>query len=205
MLYVTIRTKPITRFFRFIRVPFFYVSGGNFRISACVKNIDSTKFQGGKLSVNVISAFGQLKLLIEGRVKPIDPKKEVEVDFEGHDVFGVLANGHALFFANVLDNANTLFVLCDEKSKALQKQELGYHVQTFHSLAVGEFFSLAALMVNSIAFIANIILITYVNREKLSDIWNILQNYIVPIAFFAVLIILLWIVFVYVLYDRYGL
>ena len=205
MLSVTIKTKPITIFFRFIRILFFYVNGGNFKISAYVKNLDSSKFQGGKLIVQVRYAFGQLGESIEGKVGAIDPKKKVKVDFEGADKWGVLANGHALFWANVVDSNGHSVGLCCEDSKSLQKQELGYHVHTFHALSLAEFYSLTALFVNSIAFIANIILTAYVNREKLSDIGKFLQNNSISIASFVVLIVFLWVFFVYVLYDRYGL
>lgn len=205
MLSVTLKTKPITVFFRFIRIAFFYVNGSHFKISAHVKNRESSKFQGGKLTVEVNYAFGQLSERIEGKIGTIEPQKEAIVDFEGRDKWGVLANGHALFFANVEDNNGKPIELCGENLQPLEQQPFGYHVHTFHALSVAEFFSLTALFVNSLAFIANIILTTYMNREKLSDIWNATQNYGVIIVSIPVFLILLWIVFVYVLYDHYCL
>jgi hypothetical protein len=213
MLSVTVKTKPITLFFRVIRILFFYVNGSHFRISSYVKNFDSPTFQGGKLTVYVKYAFGQLYEEIEGKVGAIKQGEKVRVDFEGANKWGVVANGHALFLANLVDNNGNLVALCDEDKKSLQKQEftvgkrdlVGYHVHTFHALSLAEFFSLTALFVNSLAFIANVILITYVNQEKLSDAWSFLQINSALIVPFAFVIVVLWIVFVYFLYDRYGL
>ena len=131
------------------------------------------------------------------------------MDFEGHDIWGVLAQGHALFWAYVVDSAGKTIDLCDEKGGKLPKQlDWGSHVHTFHSLGFGELCALLALLVNTIAFVANILLTSFVNIEKLSVLWNtvfysIPVSTIVTLTFLA--IVSLWLVFVYVLYDRYGL
>jgi hypothetical protein len=204
MLYVKIKTKPITVFLRFIRILFFYVNGGNFRVSAYVKNLDSVKFQGGQLKILVTYAFGQLEEAIEGKIGVIEPGKVTKVDFEGADKWGVVANGHALFWANVVDN-NGLVTLCDENSRPLNKQPDGYHVHTFHALSVAEFFTLTALLVNSLAFIANIILTSYINREKLTNAWSFLVINSAPIALLVLVLVVLWTALVYLFYDSYGL
>ena len=232
MLNVKIKTKPITKLLHFIRIPFFYVSGGNFRITAKIKNFDSAEFQGGAITILIRYAFGNLTELIQMRVDAIEPQKEVKVDFKGHDIWGVLAQGHALFWVYVVDKATKPIDLCDEKGKTLQRQPdteasddekqllpkivYRYHVHTFHSLSFGELCSLIALMVNTFAFITNIVLVAIVNNEKLSGLWNAFVNYTVPllnytvplftiVALSLVIIVALWIVFVYYIYDRYGL
>lgn len=114
MLSVTVKTKPITKYFKFVRVLFFYVNGHNFKISAYVKNHDLTQqFQGGKLVLYVTYAFGTLMEKIEGKIGLIEPTKGVKVDFEGADVWGVLANGHALFWqtSRITLEIRFLFVL----------------------------------------------------------------------------------------------
>ncbi len=223
MLNVRIKTKPITKLFHFIRIPFFYVSGGHFRISARIKNFDSAQFQGGAITIFIRYASGNLTELIQMRVDAIEPQQEVNVDFRGHDIWGVLAQGHALFWVYVDDKANKPIDLCDEEGKPLQKQldteavndknqfvkwVHRYHVHTFHSLGFGEFFSLLALLVNTLAFFTNIVLVAIVNNEKLSAIWNS-SVYNIPLHTLVTItipiIVTLWLVFVYLFYDCYGL
>jgi hypothetical protein len=222
MLNISIKTKPITKLLHFLRVPFLYVGGSNFRISAKIKNFGSEQFQGGVITIFVKYAFGNLTELIEMGVEKIDPEKEVTVNFKGHDVWGVLAQGHALFWVYVVDKANKFVDLCDDNGKPLQRQMdmeavdderllkrvYRYHVHTFHSLGFGELCALIALFINTAAFITNIALVAMVNSEKLSVVWSTLI-YSVPLSIIAILTIIvtvaLWLVFVYVLYDRYGL
>lgn len=212
MLNVKIKTKPITIPFKVIRVPFMYVSGSHFKISALIKNLDSQTIQGGQLQITVSYAFGNFFERMTGYVNEIRPQQEVKVDFQGNVKWGVEANGHAIFFAVFFDSAGNEIVLCDERSHPLDRQRLGYHVHTFHALTVGELYTLMALTVNSIAFITNILLTALANSAKLSEGWNSLLNYqlilAVPLATILNLAIIaeaLWLFFVYVLYDRYGL
>ena len=224
MLNVKIKTKPITKLLNLIRIPFFYVGGGNFRITANIKNFDSVQFQGGLITIFIRYAFGNLTELIQMKVGAIEPQKEVKVDFKGHDIWGVLAQGHALFWVNVVDKTTKPIDLCDEKGETLQKQldweapddekqltpkpVYRCHIHTFHSLGFGELYSLIALLVNTIAFVTNIILVAIVNNEKLSALWNA-SVYTVPLSTIVTLslmvIVALWLVFVYAIYDRYGL
>jgi hypothetical protein len=53
MLQLEVKTKPITKFLRFIKILFFYVSGSKFKISALVKNSSMQKFLGGDLLIVV--------------------------------------------------------------------------------------------------------------------------------------------------------
>jgi hypothetical protein len=205
MLYVRLKTKPLTRILRFVRILFLYTSGCNFKISAYVKNLDSVQFQGGTLRILVTYAFGSLYERINGKVGLIEPESEVKVDFKGSDVWGVLANGHALFWVNVYDNTNTAIVLCNKKAKPLQKQKAGYHLHAFHAMTFGELISLIALIVTSFAFITNIILMTFINRDKLSDVWNTLWYFREPLTVLVVIAGIVWLVLVYVVYDRLGL
>ena len=103
MLEIKVKTEPITRFLRFVRILFFYVGGSNFKISASVKNLSSQQFPSGNLLIIVTYAFGDLFELIPARVGSIEPNKEIEVDFQGHDNWGVLAQGHALFWATIVE------------------------------------------------------------------------------------------------------
>lgn len=172
MLHLKVKTNPITRFLKFIRIPFFYVNGSSFKISASIKNLDSQQFQGGKLQIIVTYAFGNLFESIPAQVGAIKPKDEAKVDFQGQDKWGVLAHGHALFWARVWDNKGNSVQLYDENSKQLAIQKQGYHVHTFHSLTPGELYSLIALTVTSLAFVTNVILTIMINYDKLSAIFH---------------------------------
>jgi len=224
MLNVKIKTKPITKLLHYIRIPFFYVGGGHFRITAQIKNFDSVRFQGGVITILIRYAFGNLTERIQMNIGAIEPKKEVKLDFEGHDIWGVLAQGHCLFWANIIDNTNKPIDLCNEDGKPLEKQSeieatedgkqivqkpvYRSHIHTFHSLGFGELCALLALGVNTLAFLTNIILFSIVNNEKLSVLWNTLV-YTVPLSIIVILSFLviaaLYLVYVYVIYDRYGL
>lgn len=219
MLYVRIRTKPITRFLRFIHIPFFYVGGSHFRISAYITNFEATQFQGGELDITVRYAFGSLAEFIIGKIGAIDPNKEVKADFEGNDTWGVLAQGHALFMVRVVDKARNPVNLCDENGKPLQGQlhmkgkyengqlskipEYRYHVHTFHSLTAGELYSLIALTVNTVAFATNVVLTIIVNDKS---IWSYPVTMSLPaIVTLIIWLAILWIFFANCLYDHYGL
>ena len=199
--------------FKVIRVPFMYVSGSHFKISASIKNLGPETIQKGELRIMVSYAFGNFYERMTGFVESIHPQEEVTVDFRGSVKWGVEANGHAIFLALFVDNTGKQIDICDEESRPIQLQfnsmgqPLGYHVHTFHALTVGELYTLMALTVNSVAFITNIILIALVNSAKLSDTWNSLLNYQLTQAILLTLIIavVLWLVFVYVIYDHYGL
>jgi len=218
MLNVSIKTKPITMPFKIIRVPFFYVSGSHFRISALITNLSSQTIQGGELHITISYAFGNFFERMIGYVGVIRPQEGVIVDFLGNVKWGVEANGHAIFLALFYDNTKNLIPLCDEKSRPLGLQvdrvrnPLGYHVHTFHALTVGELYTLMALTVNSFAFIINIFMTALVNGEKLIENWNFFLNYQLILAIpttiilsLVIIAIVLWLIFVYVLYDRYGL
>jgi hypothetical protein len=167
MLQLKVKTTPITRFLKFIRIFFFYVNGSNFKISASVMNPSSQKFNGGNLKIVVTYAFGNLWEQIIAQIGPIEPKGEVKVNFQGQDKWGVLAQGHALFWASISDNSGNLVQLFDKQSRPLVRQEQGYHVHTVHSLTPGELYSLIALTVTSIAFVTNVILTIIINYGKL--------------------------------------
>ncbi len=219
MLNISIKTKPITTPFKIIRVPFMYVSGSHFKISALITNLGSQTIQGGQLQIKVNYAFGNFFEQMIGYVNGvIRPQEEVKVDFLGNVKWGVEANGHAIFLALFYDNTGNLIPLCDKQSRPLGLQfdrvgaPLGYHVHTFHSLTVGELYTLMALTVNSIAFITNIILTALLNGTKLLENWDSLLNYQLTLSIpFSIILdllivaVVIWIFFVYVLYDRYGL
>ena len=172
MLHLKVKTNPITRFLRFIRIPFFYVNGSNFRISASVANLGFQQFQGGKLQIVVTYAFGNLVESIPAQVGEIKPKDELKVDFQGQDKWGVLAHGHALFWVTFYDNNGKPIQLYDEKSNPLAVQQNGFHIHTFHALTPGELYSLIALTVTSIALITDVILTIIINLDKLLSVLN---------------------------------
>ncbi len=58
MLQLIVKTKPLTVFFRFLRVLFFYVNGHDFLITVYAKNHSSNRFEGGDLIIHVKYAFG---------------------------------------------------------------------------------------------------------------------------------------------------
>ncbi|MFX0210849.1 MAG: hypothetical protein ACFFDT_33025 [Candidatus Hodarchaeota archaeon] len=161
MFQVKIKTKAVTRFLKIIPIPFLYVNGGKFKVNARVKNFSSQPFQGGKLKLIVTYAMGRLPEWIIGNIGQIPVDGEIEVDFQGHETQGVLANGHALFWAELFDARNISNQLVNEKNQRLQKQELGFHVHTFHALTPGELFTLIALSFNVFIFLVDL----FFNRE----------------------------------------
>ncbi len=80
-----------------------------------------------------------------------------------------------------------------------------YHVHTFHALSLAEFFALTAISINTLAFVTNIFLTAYVNRINLNDPLNFLQIYSIPIILHVGFFVALWMLFVYKVYDHYGL
>jgi hypothetical protein len=171
-LYVEIKTKPIYEIRkRFVRT-LLYVHGYHYQISVSIKNIGDNKFLGGKIVIYVLFAFGQFKEKMEADVLPIDIGQTVKVslDKEG-DKWGVLAQGHSLFLAEVFEKTATnqsLLVPCERvncpsqtfasqyrsipiyniDSKLIEKQEKGYHVHSFYSLSRGESYTLTALYIS---------------------------------------------------------
>jgi hypothetical protein len=150
-----IKTKPITILLRLIPVPFLYVHGHNFKISISVKNLGPQSFNGGTVNVFVTYAFGNLFEQMSGTIPSVDANGESPVDLKGKDKWGVLANGHALFLANLSDANGNFVPLYDEKSQLLQKQKLDqkqqidvYHIHSFYSLTRGELYTLIALYLN---------------------------------------------------------
>jgi len=185
---VTIKTKPITRLLRFIPVPFLHVHGHNFKISISVKNLGTQTFNGGAMSIFVQYAFGNLQEQIKGAIPSIDAKKECLIDLHGNDELGVLAHGHALFYANISDLQGNLIPLYDEKSQALQIQAIiittynenrqavqrpifVYQVHTFYSLTRGEIYTLIALY-------TNILLTILVNGDRIVEVFRKLLEWI---------------------------
>jgi hypothetical protein len=209
-LNLVVKTKPTAVFFRFIRVIFFYVNGGHFLISVYAQNLDKhPRFEGGELRIHVKYAFGQLYEEIMGEIGPINPGETVKVKLEDSN-WGVVANGHALFLASVLDNDWNWVPLYDKDSKLLSLRENPYrnrnfeeyHVHTFHAFSLAEFFSLTAVGINTLAFLINIILTAYINRVNLTN--QTLQVFTLPILLHAMFVGALWLLFVYVVYDHYG-
>jgi hypothetical protein len=211
-LHIQVKTKPVTSFAKIIRVPFFFVNGGNFLISAYAKNLGATTFNGGSISINVKYAFGQLWENIKGKIGKIEPGQTERIKLEG-DKWGVVASGHALFLASVLDDAGTPVQLKGKNSEVLETQENQYkkktveeyHVHTFHALTLSEFYSLTAITVNTLAFLANIALNVYLNTSKLSSTWNVMQANSDLVIAIILIAIVLWGLFVYLIYDNYGL
>lgn len=179
-IYVKIKTKPITRILRFIPFPF-YVHGHNFKISISIKNLGSQTFNGGTINIFVRYAFGNLKEQMSGTIPLINSSEEQLVDFKGRDKWGVLAHGHALFYATINDLKGNIIPLCDEKSQPLQIQPIivttfkksqllqipigAYHVHSFYSLTRGEIYTLIALYLN-------VVLIVFLNYDKLVEIFR---------------------------------
>jgi hypothetical protein len=164
---VKIKTNPIYEIHgHFINVPL-YVHGYHFRISISITNKGPARFNGGRLFVNVLFAFGEFGEKIEANVEPIDVGQTLEINLNGHDKWGVLAQGHALFLAELGEKASTTtqsvliphngkagqtynikyksIPICDKDSRVLDRQEKGYQVLSFYSLSRGESYTLIAL------------------------------------------------------------
>ena len=189
MLNVKIKTKPITKFFYIGRVPFFYVGGGSFIVSTRIKNMGSTTFQGGILKIVVEYAFTKFKETLEARIGAIEAQSEITVEAgKKGAILGVLSQGHAIFWAEVIDNANNSVDLCDAKGVMLAKQLMPvfefnngkwlknavyrYQVHSFHSLTSGELYALIAIAASTFVFLINVFLTIIVNFQKLVEAWN---------------------------------
>ena len=182
-LHVKIRTKPLTRLLKVIPIPFLYVHGHNFKISITIKNFGPQRFNGGRIWIRVTYAFGNLNEEIEETVQSIDAHKERVVDSKEQDNLGVLANGHALFWAELSESQSGIVRLFDEKSKPLQLQHLTvdgrtrnvYQVHSFYSLTRGEIYTLTALYVN-------VLLVILANWDKLAQfitgVWEFITRII---------------------------
>jgi len=128
-------------------------------------------FGGGIINVFVKYAFGNLFEQISGAVPLVDANCESEVDLKGAEKWGVLANGHALFLANLTDAKGNSMPLYNEKSQPLQRQQDGYHIHTFYSLTRGELYTLIALYLN-------ILLTILLNRDSLIELFRRLIAFI---------------------------
>jgi hypothetical protein len=147
--YIKIRTTPIAKFFGYyVKFPW-YVHGHHFRISIYIRNMDVKRFVGGLIQVVVSYGFVELPEIIRVPVPPIDIGNEVRIPLKGK--LGVLAHGHALFFAKLYDNRplcygqENLALLCDNNSQVLTMQPNGYHIHSFYALSKGELYTLTAL------------------------------------------------------------
>jgi hypothetical protein len=228
MLNVKVKTKPITRFLHVGRVPFFYVGGGSFRVTARIKNFGSTPFQGGTLKIVIEYAFTKFQETIEARIGAIGAQNEIIVDAgKKGAILGVLSQGHAIFWAEVVDNANNPVDLCDEHGIMLTKQLMPVltftngswlknavyrcQVHSFHSLTAGELYTLMAIAVSTVVFLINVFLTIIVNFQKLAEAWNAFISYTIPVSLFGIVAFIIfgavfvWLFFVHYAYDRYGL
>jgi hypothetical protein len=228
MLNVKVKTKPITRFLHFGRVPFFYVGGGSFRVTARIKNFDSTTFQGGMLKIVIQYAFTSFLETIEARIGAIEAHKEITVELGNKGVIlGVLSQGHAIFWAEVVNNASNSVDLCDANGTSLGKQlheittfangsfsksaVYRSQVHSFHSLTAGELYTLIAIEVSTFVFLINVFLTIIVNYQKLSEAWMAFISYSIPVSLFGLVafiffcVVFAWLFFVHHVYDRYGL
>jgi len=167
-MHVKVITKPITKLLKYLPIPFLYACGYYFKISIFIKNLGSQTFPGGRLNILVTYAFGNLREIIPGIVPSVNAGEEKEVDLKGQTMWGILAQGHALFLANLIDVAGNFVPLCNERSQLLQKQNLGYHVHTFYSLTRGELYTLIALWIS----VASTILL---NIEKIMNVLRFLM------------------------------
>ena len=170
--YVDIKTSPKYEIGKhYVELPL-YAHGYHYQISISIKNIGDAKFHGGKIVVYVLFAFAQFKEKIEADVEPIDVGHTINVNLENEgDKWGVLAQGHALFMAELFEKTATnqsLLVPCErvacqsqtfatqyksipiynKDSKAIEKQEKGYHVHSFYALSRAESYTLTALYVS---------------------------------------------------------
>ncbi len=172
-IHVTIITKPLTKFLKYIPIPAFlglYVCGHLFEISVFAENLGSQIFPGGNLNIFVTYAFGNLREVITGSAPTIRGGEKRQIDLKGRNKWGVLAQGHAIFRVELIDSAgNDVLPLYDKDGKPLQPQILIMHdkegrsipkgvthVHTFYSLSRGELYTLIALLVNVVAFCINI-------------------------------------------------
>jgi hypothetical protein len=102
--------------------------------------------------------------------------------------------------------------MTDSEEQPSPKRGYRFHVHTFQSLGFGELLALMAPLVNTFAFVTNIVLIAIVNNETLSTLWNTLTKPLfqkVPLStlvtFSLVATPAVWLVIVYILYDCCGL
>jgi len=162
LIHVTIRTKPLTRFLKYIPIPAFtglYVCGHLFEISGFVENLGSQMFPGGDLKIVVTYAFGNLTEFVRGVVPAANNGEKHPIDFKGRDKWGVLAQGHALFLAKLVDSAGKDVSFYDGEARPLQQQPNGLtHIHSLYSLSRGELYTLIALLTSVVALCLNIVL-----------------------------------------------
>jgi len=162
LVHVTIRTKPLTKFLKYIPIPSFtglYVCGHLFEISGSVENLGSQMFPGGHLNIVVRYAFGNLIEVMTGAVPAVSGGEKHPIDFKGRDKWGVLAQGHALFLAKLIDSVGKDVPFYDREARPLQAQPSGLtHIHSFYSLSRGELYTLIALLTSVVALCINIFL-----------------------------------------------
>lgn len=178
MAYVKIKTSPIAKFFGYyVKFPI-YVHGHHFRISISITNRGTARFNGGKITVRVFYAFVKFPENIPADVPSIDVGKTFELTKSVLGRWGVLAHGHALFLADLLEPISAtqykIIPFCDEKSNLLYRQDTGYHIHSFYALSRGELYTLTALYVSIFsAFILNLDKIVVLFRNFLDFLGNI--------------------------------
>jgi hypothetical protein len=181
-----------------LRIPILYVGGRHFIISAKAENFGKAPFQGGNIKFVVTFAFGNLHIEINGKIGKIEAGKKGDVIFDRGTKFGVLSQGHALFWAVVTDLNNNAVQLSNDEGKPITQQQYGFHVHTFHSLTMGELYSLIALTVTSLAFITNIVLTILLNQQELGNFaTNFFMNIPITLIIMAILAVLLFAYFAY--------
>lgn len=162
LINVTIRTKPLTKFLRYIPIPALsglYACGHHFEISISVENLGSQMFPGGNLNILIRYAFGNLSEVIPGTVPAVSGGENRLIDLKGRDKWGVLAQGHALFLAKLRDSVGKDVPLYDSEAQPLQAQPGGYfHIHSIYSLSRGELHTLIALLVSAMALCINVFL-----------------------------------------------
>lgn len=171
-IHVNVITKPLTRFFRYIPIPAFiglYVCGHLFKISATIKNLGPQAFPGGRLSILIRYAFGNLFEIMAVDVQSVQGGEESSLDFKGKDRWWVLAQGHAIFLGKLIETSTgNRVTLHDKNANPLQPQPVkfpytktpqnAFHIHSIYSLTRGEFYTLIALLLSVLALFMDLIL-----------------------------------------------
>lgn len=156
-----------------------YVSGSNFWIALSAKNMSESIFPGGTVRIAVAYPGTGTPPLTErfvAKFPSLGARETSAIGIENH-VWGVLASGHALVYAQIEPHSE----LCDADGRRIEVFGLGYgyHVHSFYSQSRGELYTLVVLFVTILFQIVNLVVNLVSNWERIIGWLSQLLRYLV--------------------------
>lgn len=130
-----------------------FVTGEKYDLKAKIKNIGTSPFPGGDLSLNILWSNGP-RVLWEFPIQRLKPGDNVEVSYGTTDV---LSDGPALFYANGTDSNKKSINFYNVRGNSLHTQPAGTHLYTIIPKNSEALYGLWALEVAVVALVILII------------------------------------------------